>query len=125
MSSHTKVLDDELGRHRADVRTTQWSVSIGEIFSLYERKQLEINPAFQRFFRWTDIQKTYLVESVLLGLPIPPLFFAQSEDGRLEVVDGVQRLSTLLQLRGVLLEPARQGQDAPLRAALVLTRGQY
>lgn len=126
MTSATKALDDELGRHRADVRTTQWSVSIGELFSLYERKQLEINPAFQRFFRWTDTQKTYLVESVLLGLPIPPLFFAQSEDGTLEVVDGVQRLSTLLQLRGVLMEPPRdRGDEVPLRPALVLTPGQY
>lgn len=126
MTAAEKALDEELGRHRADVRTTQWSVSIGEIFSLYERGQLEINPAFQRFFRWTDTQKTYLIESVLLGLPIPPLFFAQSEDGTLEVVDGVQRLSTLLQLRGVLLEPPRQGSDeVPLRPALVLTPGQY
>jgi hypothetical protein len=64
---------------------------------------------------------------VLLGLPIPPLFFAQSEGGTLEVVDGVQRLSTLLQLRGVLLEPARRqgSDDARRRAPLVLTPGQY
>ena len=71
-------LDEEIGTHRSEVRTTQWSVSIGEIFSLYERDQLEINPAFQRFFRWSDLQKTYLVESLLLGLPIPPLFFSQT-----------------------------------------------
>src|SRR3954454_23484133 len=99
------TLDDEIGRHRSEIRTTQWSVSIGEIFSLYERHQLEINPAFQRFFRWSDIQKTYLVESILLGLPIPPVFLAQSPGGELEVVDGVQRISTLLQLRGILLAP--------------------
>jgi hypothetical protein len=121
MSENDDILDNEIGRHRADVRTTQWSVSIGEVFSLYERGQLEINPAFQRFFRWSDVQKTYLIESILLGLPIPPLFFAQSDEGVLEVVDGVQRLSTLLQLRGILWDHAADRLGRPL----VMTPGQY
>ena len=119
------TLDTEIRKHRAEVRTTQWSVSVGEIFSLYERKELEINPAFQRFFRWSDTQKTYLVESVLLGLPIPPLFLAQTDAGILEVVDGVQRLSTLLQLRGLLLGPTGDAGELQLRDALVMTEGQY
>ena len=120
------TLDEEIGTHRSEIRTTQWSVSIGEVFSLYEKGQLEINPAFQRFFRWSDTQKTYLVESILLGLPIPPLFFAQSETGVLEVVDGVQRLSTLLQLRGVLRAPPGDGSSAVnLREPLVMEPGQY
>ncbi len=118
------TLDGEIRKHRAEVRTTQWAVSVGEIFSLYARKELEINPAFQRFFRWTDTQKTYLVESLLLGLPIPPLFLAQTGTGILEVVDGVQRLSTLLQLRGVLLGPGVEG-EMELRPPLVMTKGQY
>lgn len=117
-------LDDEIRKHRAEVRTTQWSVSIGEVFSLYEKGQLEINPAFQRFFRWSDTQKTYLIESILLGLPIPPLFLAQSEEGILEVVDGVQRLSTLLQLRGLLKIPSDNGQ-LELKEPLVMGAGQY
>ncbi len=120
-------LDEEIGIHRAEVRTYQWSVSIGEVFSLYERGQLKINPAFQRFFRWSDPQKTYLVESVLLGLPIPPLFFAQTDEGILEVVDGVQRLSTLLQFRGILSrpEPLDQPDHFDLAPPLVLSAGQY
>lgn len=120
----TESLDDEIGRYRSDIRTNQWSISIGELFSMYERGQLEINPAFQRFFRWSDVQKTYLIESILLGLPIPPLFLAQSEDGTLEVVDGVQRLSTLLQLRGSLRMP-EDGDTLELRPPLLLTYGQY
>lgn len=123
MSEIDEALDQEIGRHRSDVRTTQWSVSIGEVFSLYERGQLEINPAFQRFFRWSDVQKTYLVESILLGLPIPPLFLAQSDKGELEVVDGVQRVSTLLQLRGLLRQPSESGVSR--REPLIMTSGQY
>lgn len=117
-------LDEQLGIHRTEIKTDQWSVSIGEIFSMYEREKLRINPAFQRFFRWSDLQKTLLVESVLLGFPIPPLFFAQNDEGILEVVDGVQRLSTLLQLRGVLHMPSGAG-EADYAEPLVMTKGQY
>lgn len=113
-------LDDQLGKHRIEVRTEQWSVSIGEVASLYERSRLKINPAFQRYFRWSDQQKSLLVESVLLGFPIPPVFFAQNEEGVLEVVDGVQRLSTLLQLMGLL-----KGPDGESVSPFVLTSGQY
>lgn len=121
-------LDDQISEHRAEIRTTQWSVSIGELMSLHDQQRLNINPAFQRFFRWTDTQKTYLVESILLGLPVPPIFLAQDPAGRLEVVDGVQRLSTLLQLRGALTgAPTDEGADASPRTRdpLILEAGQY
>lgn len=118
------TLDEQLGIYRTEIKTEQWSVSVGEIFSLYDRGKLMINPAFQRFFRWSDTQKTLLIESVLLGFPVPSLFFAQNEDGVLEVVDGVQRLSTLLQLRGIL---RRQGVDGAeeVTPPLVMSGGQY
>jgi hypothetical protein len=120
------TLDEEIGEHRSEIRTTQWSASIGEFFSLYERDKLIINPAFQRFFRWNDQQKTYLIESILLGLPVPPLFLAQSPDGDLEVVDGVQRLSTLLQFRGLLKRPASDdSSELKLSEPLVMEAGQY
>lgn len=114
------TLDEELGKYRSEIRTDRWSASVGELFSLYTQEKLEINPVFQRFFRWDDEQKSLLVESILLGFPIPPLFFAQNEDGVLEVVDGVQRLSTLLQLSGKL-----RGESGELKEPLLLTSGQY
>lgn len=52
-------------------------------------------PAYQREFVWDDDRKSKFIESVLLGLPIPYIFTAEAEDGRLEVVDGSQRLRTL------------------------------
>jgi hypothetical protein len=76
---------------------------------------LQIRPEFQRLFRWTDEQKSRLVESVLLGIPLPSLFVAQSAEGKWELVDGLQRVSTLLQLQGLLL-----GQDGRLLPPLEL-----
>jgi hypothetical protein len=52
-------------------------------------------PAYQREFTWEERRKSRFIESVLMGLPIPFIFFWEMPDGRLEVVDGSQRLRTL------------------------------
>jgi hypothetical protein len=52
-------------------------------------------PAYQRAFIWTERDKSSFIESVLLGLPIPFMFVADMPDGRLEIVDGAQRIQTL------------------------------
>ncbi|HLL46464.1 MAG TPA: DUF262 domain-containing protein [Longimicrobiaceae bacterium] len=96
------ALQEEIDRARAEIRTDGYPVSIGEWISLYERHELDIHPEFQRFFRWSPKQKSRLIESILLGIPIPPIFVAQRSDGVWDVVDGLQRLSTILQFAGIL-----------------------
>ena len=55
-------------------------------------------PAYQREYTWEDERKTRFIESLLMGLPIPFLFFWESpETGKLEIVDGSQRLRTIEQ----------------------------
>ena len=77
-------------------------MSISELTSLYKEGVLQIRPEFQRLFRWSTEQKSRLIESVLLGIPLPSLFVAQAESGSWELVDGLQRVSTLLELQGLL-----------------------
>ena len=96
------TLQVEIDEARAEIRTDSYAVSIGEWISLYEKNELDIHPEFQRFFRWSLEQKSRLVESILLGIPIPQIFVAQRPDGIWDVVDGVQRLSTIYQLAGIL-----------------------
>src|SRR5690606_30111474 len=50
----------------------------------------------QRLFRWGLDRQSEYIESLLLNIPTPPLFFATNPDGKTEVIDGLQRLSTLL-----------------------------
>lgn len=97
-------------------------MSIGEVLSLYRDGDIEIHPEFQRIFRWDDDQKSKLIESVLLGIPIPPIFVSQRADGVWDVIDGVQRLSTILQFVGDYAD--EDGQLLPrleLRSAEYLT----
>ena len=95
-------LQKEIDTRRAEIRTDFLSLSIGEWISLYENKEVDIHPEFQRIYRWDEYQKTRLIESILLGIPIPPIFVSQRQDGVWDVVDGLQRLSTIFQLVGIL-----------------------
>ncbi|SCD75081.1 Protein of unknown function DUF262 [Streptomyces sp. TverLS-915] len=87
---------------------------------MYESGDLEIHPEFQRIFRWRLAQQSRLIESVFLGIPIPPIFVAAREDGVWDVVDGVQRLSTLFRFMATLKK-----DDDTLDLPDPLTEGDY
>lgn len=99
------TLQDEVKAARKKVVTDGYEMSVGEVINLYKDGELKIDPVFQRLFRWEDERKTRFIESLLLGIPIPPIFVFQGETGVWELIDGLQRLSTILQLTGDLLDP--------------------
>jgi rubredoxin len=77
------------------VYTDTGDQSVSSLKELYDEQDLDIRPGFQRYIVWTPTQQSRLVESVLLGLPIPRLYFAEDEDETQVVVDGQQRLAAL------------------------------
>jgi hypothetical protein len=94
-------------------RVSSSDVSFNELLDMYANKELVITPEFQRTFRWTLIQQSRFIESLILELPIPPIFVVEIEDGQYELVDGLQRISTWLHFRGKLPERFLSGQDKP------------
>lgn len=104
-------LEQEIERARVKISADSVSMSITELSNLYKERVLIIRPEFQRLYRWTDEQKSRLVESLILGIPLPSLFVAQAPDGEWELVDGLQRVSTILELQGLLLD--KHGKRLP------------
>ena len=100
--SKLEKLETKLEETRNSLSTDRLDMSFGEIMSMYESDEIIINPEFQRLFRWDDYQKTRFLESILIGIPIPPIFVAEDKDGRWELVDGLQRLSTIFSFFGIL-----------------------
>jgi hypothetical protein len=88
----------ETQRHRVDFDT--YDITVQQLISMVENGAIDVAPAYQRHFRWDDQKRSDLVESVFLGVPVPSLFMATNRDGTWELVDGVQRLSTLTQFAG-------------------------
>ncbi|WP_262030270.1 DUF262 domain-containing protein [Microvirga sp. Mcv34] len=56
---------------------------------------VNLRPEYQRRLRWTETQKSLLIESLLLNVPIPPVFFFENDLARYEVMDGQQRLNAI------------------------------
>lgn len=103
------ALIDEVTAARQEIRADGYEMSIGEISNLYRDGEMVINPEYQRLFRWDDTRKTRFIESLLLGIPIPPIFVFQGEDNKWELIDGLQRVSTTMQFMGILRGP--EGED--------------
>lgn len=82
------------------VRTRAVDVSFNELFDMYKSKELIIDPAFQRLFRWSPGKQSQFIESLILELPIPPIYVIEVEDGVYELIDGLQRISSYLHFRG-------------------------
>jgi hypothetical protein len=113
-------LEDQVTEKAKEIHTDGYSMSIGEVISMYRDNDIDIHPEFQRIFRWTIEQKSRLIESILLKIPIPPIFVSQRSDGVWDVIDGVQRLSTILEFVGVYRDEQRN-----LRPPSVLEATEY
>lgn len=108
-------LQDEINEKSQGIYRESYQMSIGELINLYREKEIDIHPEFQRLYRWSDYQKTKLIESIMLNIPIPPIFVSQDEEGVWDIIDGVQRLSTIFQFYGILRD-----EDENLQEPLVL-----
>lgn len=117
MSEPTTMLA-ELDQQRRKVDVDNYTIVIRELLSMAERNELHRAPEYQRKFRWDEEAESRLIESLLLGLPVPNLFFATNADGSWEVVDGLQRISTLIHFAS---ESAEQLKEIKKKKSLTLS----
>ena len=96
---------------RTDVRT------VGEIVRRINASRYIMDPDFQRDFVWPEDKQSKLIESCVMRIPLPVFYVAEAKDGRIVVVDGLQRLTTFtrfvngeLRLRGL----GSEGEDSKL-----------
>jgi hypothetical protein len=69
--------------------------SVSSLKELKDEGDLNTRPPYQRYEVWPPAKKSKLIESVLLGLPVPRFYFAENQDEKQEVIDGQQRLAAL------------------------------
>ena len=73
--------------------------SCADLFRMYQKKLLEIQPIYQRDIVWGNSDRTRFIDSLLKRLPIPSLCFSQdSNTNKMQVIDGLQRIDTIRQL---------------------------
>lgn len=97
-----------------NIRTKSLDVSFNELYDMYQNEELIISPDYQRLFRWGEEKQSRFVESLLLEMPVPPIFVIETGDGIYELIDGLQRISSYLHFRGIKIgERALDDDDLP------------
>jgi hypothetical protein len=87
------------------VHTQALDLSFNELLDMHKNKELNINPDYQRLFQWSEGARSRFVESLLLEMPVPPIYVIEEDDGTYLLIDGLQRISSYLHLRGELAAP--------------------
>jgi Protein of unknown function DUF262. len=82
-------------RKEIDYDTRDYSIDF--LVNQYRDDEFYIPDEYQRKYIWEEQNKTRFIESILLGLPIPFMFFSDTDDGRCEIIDGAQRTQTLVE----------------------------
>ena len=77
------------------IKISSKSISVEAIQRRLKQRTLNINPSFQRNYVWDKERKSRLIESMILKIPLPMFYVSESPEGNWEVVDGLQRLSTI------------------------------
>ncbi|MGG4043677.1 DUF262 domain-containing protein [Paenibacillus favisporus] len=86
------------------IRTRSLDLSFNELLDMYQNEELIISPQYQRLFRWSEGQQSRFIESLILEMPVPPIFVIELSEGVYELIDGLQRISSYLHFRGKLPE---------------------
>jgi len=114
-SDNTTKIVEQLDLERKSVDTESYDLILRQLVDMVKDKTIDIAPAYQRHFVWNDDRQSELIESIFLSIPVPPLFFAENKNGTLEVIDGVQRISTIIHFVGLSELLKTIDRESPLR----------
>lgn len=89
-------IQDQLDKNRRTVSFDSYDITVRQLIDMVTEKSIDIAPEYQRHFIWDATRQSQLIESVFLGIPVPSLFMATNKDSSWEVVDGLQRLTTIV-----------------------------
>ena len=95
----TKMSDSEINEKykRGEIRivTEQARYPIKSIKGMLDSDDYKLNPEYQRRKRWDNGKKSRLIESFIMNVPLPPIFLYEYEYSKYEVMDGLQRLTSI------------------------------
>ena len=93
-------IQDQLDTNRRSVAFDSYDITLKQLYDMVLERMVDIAPEYQRHFVWDQARQSALIESLFLGIPIPSLFMATNRDASWEVIDGLQRLTTILNFIG-------------------------
>ena len=114
-----KDLESQLMEQKMKVDFNSYDLSVKELISMVRDGLIDIAPEYQRQFRWDSERQSSLIESLFLGIPVPAIFMATNADGTWELIDGVQRVSTILCFAGNDEDREKINANRPTKLKLI------
>jgi hypothetical protein len=98
-SQDVNLSDDEINKKYRDgeirIVTEQARYPLNTISSMVHSEDYKLNPEYQRRHRWSNEKRSKLIESLIMNVPLPPIFLYEFEYSNYEVMDGLQRLTAI------------------------------
>lgn len=94
-------IEEKINEKRKNVKYDTKEYTLEILVSKFNRKTDDNKtteifvPFYQRKFVWDDKRQSKFIESLILGMPIPPIYLAEIDNGALEIIDGCQRINTI------------------------------
>lgn len=96
---HVNLSDEDINKKYRDgeirIVTEQARYPLNTISSMVHSKEYKLNPEYQRRHRWDNEKRSKLIESLIMNVPLPPIFLYEFEYSNYEVMDGLQRLTAI------------------------------
>lgn len=96
---NVSLSDEEINKKYRDgeirIVTEQARYPLNTISSMVHSKEYKLNPEYQRRHRWDNAKRSKLIESLIMNVPLPPIFLYEYEYSNYEVMDGLQRLTAI------------------------------
>jgi hypothetical protein len=94
--SEDSMTSDEIPKEERNLRTQAYDKSISDVVTMMKSNDIVLDPDYQRNYIWDNKKASLLIESILLNVPIPIIYVSEEEDSTWSVIDGLQRLNSLL-----------------------------
>lgn len=94
-ASDADKINERYDRGEVRIVTEQARYPLSSVSALLDGDHYKLDPDYQRRHRWTDSQKSRLIESFIMNVPVPPIFLYEYDYSRYEVMDGLQRLTAV------------------------------
>lgn len=93
-------IQEQLDKNRRVVAFDSYDITVRQLYDMVIEGVIDIAPEYQRHFIWDENRQSQLIESIFLGIPVPSLYMATNRDSTWEVIDGLQRLTTIINFLG-------------------------
>lgn len=114
----TEQILNQIKENRSKFRVDHFDIVVSEYVNRYNDRKIILDPPYQREFRWDIIKQSALIESILIGIPLPPIFAFSNDDYNWEIIDGLQRTTTLIRF---INEIDNENSDIKFEGCEILT----